>query len=83
MVLRLDVPLVPVNDASDVQRSPQFRFREYFQRLHHEGTGEALYPTVPYKLSASPARLVTGAPRLGEHRKEVLGGLRKSAEAGA
>ena len=78
---RLGVPLVPVNDASDVQRSPQFQFREYFQTLEHAGTGEALYPTVPYKLSATPARLRTAAPRLGEHKAEVLASVR--AEAGA
>jgi len=76
---RLDLPIVPVNDASDVHRSPQFQYREYFQLLNHAGTGEALYPTVPYKLSATPARLLTGAPRLGEHKAEVLDALRAVA----
>ena len=69
-------PLVPVNDASDVQRSPQFQFREYFQPL-----GGVLYPTVPYKLSATPAVLKSAAPKLGEHKSEILAGL--AAEAGA
>jgi crotonobetainyl-CoA:carnitine CoA-transferase CaiB-like acyl-CoA transferase len=73
---RLGVPLVPVNDASDVQRSPQFQFREYFQPM-----GGALYPTVPYKLSATPARLGSAAPKLGEHKAEILDRLRTGAEA--
>ena len=73
---KLGVPLVPVNDASDVQRSPQFQYREYFQPL-----GGVLYPTVPYKLSATPAQLKRAAPKLGEHTAEVLAALR--AEAGA
>jgi len=72
---QLGVPLVPVNDASDLQRSPQFAFRKFFQRLKHPILGDALYPTVPYKLSASPTELVTPAPALGEHDSEALGAL--------
>src|ERR1700744_2216844 len=69
---KLNVPLVPVNDASDLPRSPQFSFREFFQRLKHPVLGDALYPTVPYKLSATPAKLVTPAPALGQHAADVL-----------
>lgn len=65
---RLGVPLVPINDASDLHRSEQFAFRQFFQRLNHPVLGEALYPTVPYKLSASPAQLSHPAPLLGEHQ---------------
>lgn len=64
---RLGVPLVPVNDASDLLRSPQYAFRGFFQRLEHPVLGEALYPTVPYMLSRSPAKLSRSAPALGEH----------------
>jgi crotonobetainyl-CoA:carnitine CoA-transferase CaiB-like acyl-CoA transferase len=71
---QLGVPLVPVNDAGDLQRSPQFEFRNFFRRLKHPVLGETLYPTVPYKLSASPAELVTPAPALGEHGIQALGG---------
>ncbi|MGB8366683.1 MAG: CoA transferase [Rhizomicrobium sp.] len=70
---RLGVPLVSVNDASDLHRSPQFLFREFFQRLNHPVLGEALYPTVPYKLSATPAKLTNPAPLLGQHTAAVLG----------
>ena len=79
---RLDLPMVPVNDASDLHRSPQFQFREYFQRLRHPGTGEALYPTVPYKLSATPAKLQSAAPRLGEHKAEILDSLARKGSPG-
>ena len=64
---RLGVPLVPVNDASDLLRSPQYAFRGFFQRLEHPVLGDALYPTVPYLLSRSPAKLLSPAPALGEH----------------
>jgi crotonobetainyl-CoA:carnitine CoA-transferase CaiB-like acyl-CoA transferase len=76
---RLGVPLVPVNSASDLQRSPQFAFRRFFQSLKHPVLGEALYPTVPYGLSASPAALATPAPLLGAHTQEILGRATLSA----
>ncbi|TAK98460.1 MAG: CoA transferase [Rhodospirillaceae bacterium] len=69
---RLDVPLVPVNNATDVQRSPQFVFREYFQRVTHPVLGEALYPTVPYKMSATPVKITSPAPLLGAHTATIL-----------
>ena len=78
---RLGLPLVPVNDARDVQRSPQYAFREFFQTLKHPVIGEARYPTVPYKLSASPAKLTTPAPALGQHTASVLPERRPAVSA--
>lgn len=78
---QLGVPLVPVNDASDLHRSPQFAYRKFFQRLKHPVLGEMLYPTVPYRLSASPAQLVTAAPELGEHDLAALGAPASSRHA--
>lgn len=69
---RLGVPLVPVNGAADLHQSPQYRHRGFFQRVRHPVLGEAAYPTVPYALSASPARIVSAAPGLGEHTRSVL-----------
>jgi crotonobetainyl-CoA:carnitine CoA-transferase CaiB-like acyl-CoA transferase len=69
---RLGVPLVPVNGATDLYQSPQYRHRGFFQRLRHPVLGDATYPTVPYAFSASPAELVSAAPALGQHTAEVL-----------
>jgi crotonobetainyl-CoA:carnitine CoA-transferase CaiB-like acyl-CoA transferase len=69
---RLGVALVSVNDASDVFRSPQLQARGFFQELEHPVLGRATYPTTPYKLSASPAKLDRPAPRLGEHTTQFL-----------
>jgi crotonobetainyl-CoA:carnitine CoA-transferase CaiB-like acyl-CoA transferase len=80
---KLGVPLVPVNDASDLHRSPQFKHRGYFQALAHPALGEILYPTVGYRLSATPATLTDPAPALDEDRAEILadaaGGAASSA----
>lgn len=72
---RLGVPLVPVNGAADLHHLPQYRHRGFFQGVRHPVLGEAAYPTVPYALSASPARIVSAAPGLGEHTRPVLEGI--------
>ena len=72
---KLGVPLVPVNDVTDLHRSPQYRYREFFKPLRHPMLGEILYPTVPYRLSATPAKLTAAAPALGADTNAVLEAL--------
>lgn len=67
---RLGVPLVPVNSAADLHDSPQYRHRGFFQDV--DGVA---YPTVPYLLSESPARITSAAPTLGQHTASVLKAL--------
>ena len=68
----LGIPLVPLNGADDLPKSPQFQHRGFFQKLKHPVLGEADYPTVSYLLSATPVKLENPAPLLGQHSKEVL-----------
>jgi crotonobetainyl-CoA:carnitine CoA-transferase CaiB-like acyl-CoA transferase len=65
------VTIVPVNSAADLPGNVQFQHRGYFQTLAHPVLGEALYPTVPYKLSATPVALTAPAPALGQHSGEL------------
>jgi crotonobetainyl-CoA:carnitine CoA-transferase CaiB-like acyl-CoA transferase len=69
---RLGVPLVPVNGATDLHQSPQYRHRGFFQVVQHPVLGAATYPTVPYAFSASPAEITSAAPALGQHTAAVL-----------
>jgi crotonobetainyl-CoA:carnitine CoA-transferase CaiB-like acyl-CoA transferase len=69
---KLGVPLVPVNTMKDLLDSEQMKFREFFTPVEHPALGRLLYPTVPYRLSATPARIDRRAPLLGEHTDEVL-----------
>ncbi|MDR3417191.1 MAG: CoA transferase [Nevskia sp.] len=62
----LGLTLVAVNNARDLEASPQYRHRGFFVPLTHPAQGPGRYPTVPYKLSVTPAALHTPAPRLGE-----------------
>lgn len=74
---KLGLTLVPVNNARDLQASPQYQFRGYFAEVNHPTSGSASYPTVPYKLSITPAKIVAPAPLLGQHTEARL------AECGA
>jgi crotonobetainyl-CoA:carnitine CoA-transferase CaiB-like acyl-CoA transferase len=69
---RLGVPLVPVKSAADLKNSPQYQHRGFFHDVRHPVLGSAAYPGVPYLLSASPARITSAAPALGEHTAEIL-----------
>lgn len=61
---KLGLTLVPVNNARDLRASPQYAFREFFRELPHPALGRVAYPTVPYRLSTTPAALHTPAPTL-------------------
>jgi crotonobetainyl-CoA:carnitine CoA-transferase CaiB-like acyl-CoA transferase len=65
---KLGVAIVPVNSAADLPHNPQFIHRGFFQRLPGgpaAGFGDAPWPTMPYKLSATPVRLTSPPPALG------------------
>ena len=64
--------LAPVNNVSDLPRSAQLQHRGFFTEVEHPVQGRALYPTTPYKLSATPARIQRPAPLLGQHDKAAL-----------
>lgn len=69
---KLGLILVPVNNAQDLQESPQYRFRHFFQQVEHPVIGAVDYPTVPYTMSATPVRITAPAPLLGQHTAAVL-----------
>jgi crotonobetainyl-CoA:carnitine CoA-transferase CaiB-like acyl-CoA transferase len=60
------VAMVPVNTAADLPENPQLKHRGFFQELDGR-----LYPTVGYRMSATPVVLASAAPVLGEHDGEV------------
>jgi crotonobetainyl-CoA:carnitine CoA-transferase CaiB-like acyl-CoA transferase len=72
---KLGLPLVPVKNAGELQRSPQYLYRGFFAEVDHPVLGRAAYPTVPYKLSVTPARIAAPAPLLGQHTEQKLAEL--------
>ncbi len=70
---KLGLAMVPVNSAADLPDDPQFVHRGFFQRHRHPVLGDALYPTVPYRMSKTPVTIRTAAPALGQHDQEAGG----------
>lgn len=70
----LGVPIAPINTAADLAANAQYRHRGFYQTLAHPQLGALEYPTVPYRMSASPAELTRPAPsRPGQDADAVLG----------
>ena len=72
---RLGVPLVPVNTVDELPSLPQYRHRGFFTEVTDPALGSALYPTVPYLLSASPAEIRSCAPSVGRDTAGLLENL--------
>ncbi|MFM5931791.1 MAG: CaiB/BaiF CoA transferase family protein [Novosphingobium sp.] len=68
---KLGVTIVPVNSAADLPGNEQLQHRGFFQTVSHPVLGEALYPTASYRMSATPVRLLSPAPALGQHSGEA------------
>jgi len=66
------VMIVPLNNPDDLMASPQFQYRRFFTQVDHPALGTASYPTVPYRMSATPAEICTPAPLLGQDTEEIL-----------
>jgi crotonobetainyl-CoA:carnitine CoA-transferase CaiB-like acyl-CoA transferase len=78
---KLGVPLVPVNTVKDLLESEQLQFRGFFTSVEHPVLGRLPHPTVPYRLSETPARIDTPAPLLGEHTNSILSMAAQRREA--
>ena len=75
------VPAGPVQDFADLLDDPQLAHREHFVPLHHVHLGELLFERSGLRLSASPGGFERPGPNLGEHNRQVLGGLLRLSEA--
>jgi benzylsuccinate CoA-transferase BbsF subunit len=72
------IPAGQVNDGRDMHFDPQLRYRDFWEPITHASNprlGTRVYPGRPYRLSETPLRIQRAAPKLGEHNREVLGGL--------
>lgn len=72
---RLGLTMAPVNNARDLLACPQFDHRGFFAEVDHPVLGKTLHPTVPYRLSDSPARIAGAAPLLDQHAEALAAWL--------
>jgi len=76
---KAEVPAGRIYSAADIAADPHFQARGMIESVI-AGDGEPLkVPGIVPKLSATPGRIRTAAPKLGEHTEDVLKELKFSA----
>ena len=74
------VHVAPVNDMSDVFGDEQLVHRRAWRTLEHPELGRHSVPGPSFVLPATPDRVESAAPLLGQHNREVLCGILGLAE---
>ena len=69
------VHVAPVNDMSDVFCDEQLVHRRAFRPLEHPEIGRHSVPGPSFVLPATPDRVESAAPLLGQHNRDVLCGI--------
>ena len=68
------VPVGRIYTVADIAADPQYQAREMIVQTHDIDGRPLKVPGIVPKLAATPGRLRTPAPRLGQHNGSVLGG---------
>jgi benzylsuccinate CoA-transferase BbsF subunit len=69
------IPAAPVQNFQDLLDDPQLAHRGHWVPLHHSNLGELPFGRSGFRLSANEGVLRSPGPNLGEHNREVLGGV--------
>jgi formyl-CoA transferase len=69
------IPCGPVNDMESLFADPQVRHREMIEEVPHPTIGTLRLAGLPVKYGATPGRVRSAPPLLGEHTDEVLSEL--------
>ena len=69
------VPCGRVNTVAETVADPQVKARGMLVGVEYEGVGQVPQPGVHVRLSRTPGRVRTKAPRVGQHNQEVYGKL--------
>jgi crotonobetainyl-CoA:carnitine CoA-transferase CaiB-like acyl-CoA transferase len=80
-LLAAGVPAAPVADPRVASRCPQHAARGFYEEIEHPVTGMHPVPSVPFRYASVPRWLRSPAPTLGQHDREILGGLLGLADA--
>ncbi len=69
------VPAGPVLRGPDLLADRHYDERGTFVTVDHPQVGPRQYPGLPWKMSGTPGEVRSPAPTLGQHNREVYGGL--------
>jgi CoA:oxalate CoA-transferase len=78
---RRAIPLVPIPSVAEVLEWEQTRARDYFETIEDPALGKIRVPGTPLRLTSHRAESSRPAPRLGEHNREIFGGILKQSDA--
>lgn len=76
-----DIPAGPSYSLDALRRDPHLEDTGFFVAREHDSEGTLLMARPPIDMSGSPAAVRLGPPRLGQHTREVLGGLDAGGDA--
>lgn len=75
-VQAVGVPAGPINNLEDVRYDPHIAgAREMFPKIQQPGIGELELTAMPIKFDDTKTTIRMPAPALGEHNKDIFGGL--------
>lgn len=74
-LLKAGVPAGEVRDAREAIEDEHLRRRGFWTYLDHPEVGVTLYNRAPIVFSRTPLEMKTAAPSIGQHTREVLGGM--------
>lgn len=66
------LPVAPVYYASEATSDPHVIARNMFTEVEHPKMGKIKVVNFPVKMSETPGEVVSAAPLLGQHNKEIL-----------
>jgi crotonobetainyl-CoA:carnitine CoA-transferase CaiB-like acyl-CoA transferase len=69
------VPCEQVKSVYQLVDDPQVKARQMIIDFDHPDLGKIPLPGIPIKLSLTPGRIGSPAPKLGEHNEEIYGKL--------
>ena len=69
------VPCGPVYAIDEIFGDPQYAARENILRAHDERIGDLAIPNIVPRLTGTPGKVKWLGRGLGEHNKEIYGGL--------
>jgi crotonobetainyl-CoA:carnitine CoA-transferase CaiB-like acyl-CoA transferase len=75
MLAERGIPAAAVADPRAASLHPQHLARGFFEEVQHAVVGRQPIPTVPFRYASCSRWLRRPAPTLGEHNRELLGGL--------
>ena len=71
-LVEVGLPVAPIYYASEATKDPHLIARNIFVEVEHPKVGRIKVVNFPVKLSESPGEVVSAAPLMGQHNKEIL-----------